>query len=182
MRCRRMAALTWAGRLDLCLVLFGVCVEDVWGRVLASLNLALKGVQTLDVLFLERAGCAARRAYVQVGGQLPPLLVLVHLVGERERGRFRELHKKHNSFLRRTQLPVLISTIQAYLSEASNLLDGYVESEEVERLASNSGQVVHAHGLLLSEGQESVHPHLPLWLRAELIQTSYLFVGDGGRA
>lgn len=79
-------ALTWAGRLDLRLVLFGVRVEEVWGRVLATLDLALKGVQTLDVLFLERTGRAARRAHVQVGGQLPPLLVLVHLVGDRERG------------------------------------------------------------------------------------------------
>ena len=182
MRCRRMPALTWAGRLDLGLVLFGFCVEDVWGRVLASLNLALKGVQTLDVLFLQRAGCAARRAYVQVGGQLPPLLVLVHLVGDRERRQLRELHKKHNSFLWRSKPPVLWSVIEAYLSEAPNLLDGHVESEEVERLASHSRQVVHAHGLLLSEGQESVHPHLPLWLRAELIQTSNLLVGDGGRA
>lgn len=86
MRCRRMPVLTWAGRLDLRLVLFGVCVEEVWGWVLASLNLALESIQTLDILFLERTGCAARRAYVQISGQLPPLLVLVHLVGARGRG------------------------------------------------------------------------------------------------
>lgn len=77
-----MLALTWAGRLDLGLVLFGVRVEEVRRRVLAALDLALEGVQTLDVLFLERTGCAARRAHIQVGGQLPPLLVLVHLVGD----------------------------------------------------------------------------------------------------
>lgn len=47
------SVLTWARRLDLGLVLFGVCVEKVWGRVLAALYLALEGVQTLDVLFLE---------------------------------------------------------------------------------------------------------------------------------
>lgn len=81
--------LTWAGRLDLRLVLFGVRVEKVRGRVLATLDLALEGIQTLDVLFLERTGCAARRAHVQVGGQLPPLLVLVHLVGDRGRRRLR---------------------------------------------------------------------------------------------
>lgn len=77
------AGLTWAGRLDLRLTLFGVCVEEVRGRVLAALDLALEGVQTLDVLLLERAGGAARRAHVQVGGQLPPLFVLVDLVGDR---------------------------------------------------------------------------------------------------
>lgn len=44
--------LTWAGRLDFRLVLFGVCVENVWGWVFATLDLALEGVQTLDVLFL----------------------------------------------------------------------------------------------------------------------------------
>lgn len=76
------ASLTWAGRLDLGLTLFGVGVEEVRGRVLAALDLALEGVQTLDVLLLERAGCAAGRAHVQVGGQLPPLFVLVDLVGD----------------------------------------------------------------------------------------------------
>lgn len=75
--------LTWAGGLDLGLILFGVRVEEVRGRVLAALDLALEGVQTLDVLLLERAGGAAGRAHVQVGGQLPPLLVLVDLVGDR---------------------------------------------------------------------------------------------------
>lgn len=79
--------LTWAWRLDLGLVLFGVCVEEVRGRVFAALDLALEGVQTLDVLFLERTGRATRRAHVQVGGQLPPLLVLVHLVGDEKKRR-----------------------------------------------------------------------------------------------
>lgn len=91
--------LTWAGRLDLGLALLGVGVEEVWGRVLAALDLALEGVQTLDVLLLERAGGAARRAHVQVGGQLPPLLVLVHLVGDTSgRRRLREqLVRTHNT-------------------------------------------------------------------------------------
>lgn len=80
-----MSALTWAGRLDLGLVLFVICVKEVRGRVFTTLDLALEGVQTLDVLFLERAGGAARRAHVQVGGQFPPLLVLVDLVGEKGR-------------------------------------------------------------------------------------------------
>lgn len=78
-------SLTWAGRLDLGLVLFGVRVEEVWRRVLAALYLAFEGVQTLDVLFLERTGRAARRAHIQAGGQLPPLLVLVHLVGDKRK-------------------------------------------------------------------------------------------------
>ena len=72
---------TWAWGLDLGLVLLDVRVEEVGGRVLSALHLALEGVQTLDVLLLQRAGRAARRAHVQVGGQLPPLLVLVHLGG-----------------------------------------------------------------------------------------------------
>lgn len=72
--------------------------------------------------------------------------------------------------------------IQAYLGEATDLFDGHVESEEIKRFASHCGQVVHAHGLLLSEGQVSIHPHLPLWLGAKLVQTSDLLVGDGGRA
>lgn len=100
--------LTWAGGLDLGLVLFGVRVEKVWGRVLTALYLALEGVQTLDVLFLERAGGAARRAHVQVGGQLPPLLVLVHLVGDTGRRRLRELHT-HNSLTGTTVQAVFIS-------------------------------------------------------------------------
>lgn len=87
MQCGRAAGLTWAGRLDLGLALFGVCVEEVWRRVFSSLDLALEGVQTLDVLLLQRTGCTTRRAYVQVGGQLPPLLVLVDLVGDRGRWR-----------------------------------------------------------------------------------------------
>lgn len=83
--------LTWAGRLDLRLVLFGVRVEKVWGRVLATLDLALKGVQTLNVLFFERTSRTARRAHVQVGGQLPPFLVLVHLVGDKGWRRLRKM-------------------------------------------------------------------------------------------
>ncbi len=72
--------------------------------------------------------------------------------------------------------------IRAYLGEAADLFDRHVESEEIKRLASHCGQVVHAHGLLLSEGQVSIHPHLPLWLWAKLVQTSDLLVGDGRRA
>lgn len=106
-------------------------------------------------------------------------------------GRKEEAHKaEHNT----TTLPALICTItsskreerlgeiQAYLGKATNLFDGYIESEEVERLATHSGKVVHSHGFLFSESQVSVHPHLPLWLWAKLVQTSDLLVGDGGRA
>lgn len=70
---------------------------------------------------------------------------------------------------------------EVYLCEAADLLHRHVESEEIQWLPSHRGQVVHAHGLLLGKGQESIDPHLPLWLRAKLIQTSYLLVGDGGR-
>lgn len=186
---RRMPALTWAGRLDLRLVLFGVRVEEVRGRVLAALDLALEGVQTLDVLFLERTGRAARRAHVQVGGQLPPLLVLVHL-GGRQSKKGEAQKAAHNClvginaslFFNLRYSTANSDGIQAYLGEAADLFDGHVESEKIERLPSHSGQVVHAHGFLLSEGQVSIHPHLPLRLWAELVQTSDLLVGDGGRA
>lgn len=73
------AALTWARGLDLGLVLLCVRVKEVGGRVLPALDLTLEGVQTLDVLLLERAGGTARRAHIQAGGQLPPLLILVDL-------------------------------------------------------------------------------------------------------
>lgn len=50
-------------------------------RLLSPLHLTLVSEQKLDVLLLERVGGAARRAHVKVGGQLAPLLVLVHLSG-----------------------------------------------------------------------------------------------------
>lgn len=49
--------------------------------LLSPLHLALVSEQELDVLLLERVGGAARRAQVEVGGQLAPLLVLVDLSG-----------------------------------------------------------------------------------------------------
>lgn len=76
-------ALTWGGWLDLGLVGLLVVSDDLRRGVLPAFDLALEGVQTLDVLLLQRAGGAAGRAHVQVGGQLPPLLILVHLVGGR---------------------------------------------------------------------------------------------------
>lgn len=69
-----------------------------------------------------------------------------------------------------------------YLREAADLLDGHVEAEEVEGLASHRRQVVHAQGLLLSEGQVSIDPHLPLGLWAELVQPGDLLVSGGGGA
>lgn len=72
--------LTWRWGLDLGLGLLGVgSREDVGRGILAALDLALEGVQALDVLLLQGAGSTARRAHVQVGGQLTPLLVLVDL-------------------------------------------------------------------------------------------------------
>lgn len=71
---------------------------------------------------------------------------------------------------------------ESNLGEAADLFDGHVETEEVQRLAAYGREVTHPHGLLLSKGQVSVHPHLPLWLRAQLIQPSDLLIGDGGRA
>lgn len=50
-------------------------------RLLSPLHLTLVSEQKLDVLLLERVGGAAGRAHAEVGGQLAPLLVLVHLSG-----------------------------------------------------------------------------------------------------
>lgn len=70
----------------------------------------------------------------------------------------------------------------AYLCETPDLFDGHVESEKIERLAAHSGKVVHPHGLLFSEGQVSIHPHLPLGLWTQLVQPGDLLIGDGGGA
>lgn len=61
-------ALTWGGWLDLGLVGLLVVSDDLRRGVLPAFDLALEGVQTLDVLLLQGAGGAARRANVQVGG------------------------------------------------------------------------------------------------------------------
>lgn len=72
--------LTWRGGLHLgSLVLLVVC-KDLRGRVFAALNFTLKGVQTLDVLLLQRAGSTAGHAHVQGGGQITPFLILIHLL------------------------------------------------------------------------------------------------------
>jgi len=56
--------LTWGGRLDLSsLVLFVVC-KDLRRRVFTTLNFALKGVETLDVLLFQRTGSTAGCTHV----------------------------------------------------------------------------------------------------------------------
>lgn len=91
MSANKQSALTWTGRLDLCLVLFCVRVEEVQGWVFTALDLALKGIQTQNVLLLKGAGSTARCAHIQIGGQLSPLLVLVHLRNERGKKKKKEL-------------------------------------------------------------------------------------------
>lgn len=72
-------ALTWRGWLDLrSLVLFVVC-KNLRRRVLTTLNFALKGIQTLDVLFLQRTGSTAGCTHIQGSGQIAPFLILTHL-------------------------------------------------------------------------------------------------------
>lgn len=52
--------LTRRRRLDLGLGLLGVSsCKDVWRRVFAPLNLALKGIETLDILLFQGAGSTA---------------------------------------------------------------------------------------------------------------------------
>lgn len=73
-------SLTWRGGLHLgSLVLFVVC-KDLRGRVFATFYFTLKGVQTLDVLFFQRAGSTAGHAHIQGGGQVPPFLILIDLL------------------------------------------------------------------------------------------------------
>lgn len=80
----KSAALTWRRWLDFSrLVLFVVC-KDLRGRVLTALNLALKGIQTLDVLFLQRTGSTAGCAHIQASGQITPLLILINLKHRRD--------------------------------------------------------------------------------------------------
>lgn len=79
-----LSGLTRRRRLDLDLlpaVPSSDAAAAVCRRLLSPLHLALIGEQKLDVLLLERVGGAARRAQVEVGGQLAPLLVLVDLSG-----------------------------------------------------------------------------------------------------
>lgn len=68
-----------------------------------------------------------------------------------------------------------------HLHKAADLFNRRIETEEVERLASHRRQVRHAHGFLLGERQVPVHPHLPLGLRTQLIQTSDFLICGGGR-
>lgn len=67
------------------------------------------------------------------------------------------------------------------LRHASDLFNGHIKPEEVEGFASDRGQVGHPHSFLINKGQVTVHPHLPLGLRSQLIQASYLLTGCGGR-
>lgn len=72
-------ALTWRRRLDFGrLVLLVVC-ENLRRGVLATLDFALKGIQTLDVLFLQRAGSTAGCTHIQGGSQIAPLFIFIHL-------------------------------------------------------------------------------------------------------
>lgn len=81
-----LSGLTRRWRLDLDLLpavpSSAAAAAAICRRLLAPLHLALVSEQKLDVLLLERVGGAARRAQVEVGGQLAPLLVLVDLRGE----------------------------------------------------------------------------------------------------
>lgn len=63
------------------------------------------------------------------------------------------------------------------LSQSPDLLDRDVEPVQVQGLPAHGWQVGHAHGLLLGEGQVSIHPQLPLGLPAQLVQLGDLLVG-----
>lgn len=65
------------------------------------------------------------------------------------------------------------------LSQAPDLLDRDVEPVQVQGLPAHGWQVGHAHGLLLGEGQVTIHPQLPLGLPSQLVQLGDLLVGRG---
>lgn len=74
------AILTRRGRLDLGLGLLGISsCKDIRGRVFSPLNLALKGIETLDILLFQGAGGTARCAHIEVGCKFPPFFVFVDL-------------------------------------------------------------------------------------------------------
>lgn len=68
-----------------------------------------------------------------------------------------------------------------HLSQSTNLLHRHIEAIEVQRFPTHSRQISHAHGLLLCEGQITVHPHLPLRLTTQLIQLGDLLIGCSRR-
>jgi hypothetical protein len=66
--------------LDLGLGLLGISsCKDVWGRVFSPFNLALKGIETLDILLFQGAGSTAGCAHIEVGRKFPPFFVFVDL-------------------------------------------------------------------------------------------------------
>lgn len=67
----------------------------------------------------------------------------------------------------------------SHLSEAANLFDRHVEAEEVEGLASHRGEIVHAHGFLLSKRKVTIHPHFALRFWTQLVQPGYLLISGG---
>ena len=77
--------LTRRWRLQLGLLLGLPSAEDFGRRLLPTLGLALKGKQVLDILLFQGACCAARRANIQVGCQLTPLLVFINLAKKKKK-------------------------------------------------------------------------------------------------
>lgn len=76
-------ALTWRRGLNFGrLVLFVVC-KNLRRGVLTTLDFTLKGIQTLDVLFLQRAGGTAGCTHIQGSSQITPLLIFIHLRDKR---------------------------------------------------------------------------------------------------
>lgn len=66
--------------------------------------------------------------------------------------------------------------------QSSNVANSQVQPAEVQWLLSDGGQVWDGRAPLVHERQVSVHPQLPLWLRAHLVQPGDLLVGHGGHA
>lgn len=76
---------TWRGRLDLGLGLLRISsCKDVWGRVFSPFNLALKGIETLDILLFQGAGSTAWGADIEVSCKFSPFFVLVDLHNQPE--------------------------------------------------------------------------------------------------
>lgn len=89
---------------------------------------------------------------------------------------------KSTEYLERGLLkPQGSQVLDTHLSQSTNLLHRHIQAIEVQRFPTHSRQICHAHGLLLREGQITVHPHLPLRLTTQLIQLGDLLIGCSRR-
>lgn len=77
-------------------------------------------------------------------------------------------------------MPTALRLTRAHLSQASNLFDADIESEQVQGLLAHCWQTGHRRAPLFHERQVTVNPELPLWLTPQLIDFCDLLPSGGG--